>query len=180
MLHDADMLVTTFSVLVMLGNHYCVSLLKEVQAAIEESNWQCADERLKVFVAQAESCMSAEIDLLYPRLFAAASVDRPRLKRLERQQQQILCRQQRLVDRVSAMCAEPSCGELTALIRAMAAHRRTAQPLLDNLPQSEALLKAFAERLHQSYPKASGADRLLSIHSRGCYTLPEQTNRFDF
>ncbi len=100
--HDMDMLVTTFSVLAMLGNQYCVSLLKEVQAAIEESDWQAAEERLQAFVIQAGSCLSAETDLLYPRLFESASVDRRRLERMGCRQQQILCRQQRLTERVSA------------------------------------------------------------------------------
>lgn len=149
--------MTTFSVLAMLGNHYCVSLLKEVQTAIEASEWQRADERLRIFSARADAYLSAETALLEPQPPTASSVYRHRHRwlRLRRQQQHILQRRQRLQAHVSARRAEPSCRELTALIRLFAAHGRTGHYLLEALPQSEALLQAFAERLRRSDPEGN-------------------------
>lgn len=161
----------------MLSNHYCVSLLKEVQTAIEASDWEYAGERLQAFVGQAESHLSAEADLIYPRLATSSSVDQHRLNRLGRQQQQILRRRQRLENEVRAMRAESSGRELTALIRIFAAHGRTEHHLLEMLPQSEPLLRAFAQQLHQTY--ANGDDRRPSNPSLGNRMLPKPTNRFD-
>lgn len=179
MFHGRYPLVTMFSVLAMLSNHYCVSLLKEVQTAIKASDWQDAGERLQAFVGQAESYLSAEVDLIYPWLATSSSVDPHRLNRLTRQQQQILRRRQRLENHVSALRAEPSGRELTALIRIFAAHGRTEQHLLETLPDSEVLLHAFAQRLHQTYPNVNDEYRRRSNPSFGSHGLRDQTNGFD-
>ena len=160
----------------MLGNHYCVSLLKEMQTAIEASEWARAGERLRIFSARADAYLSAETALLEPQPCTASPVHRHRWLRLRRQEQLILQRRQRLRAHVSARRTEPSCRELTALIRLFAAHGRTGHSLLEALPQSEALLQAFAERLQGRDPEGDNQAQPPSVNAFDGYRLQERPN----
>ncbi|WP_145961335.1 hypothetical protein [Salinisphaera sp. LB1] len=156
-----------------------MSLLKEMQTAIEASEWPRAGERLRVFSVRADAYLSAETALLEPQPSTASPVHRHRWLRLRRQQQHILQRRQRLQAYVSARRAESSCRELAALIRLFAAHGRTGHYLLEALPQSEALLQAFAERLQGLDPEGDNQAQPPWVNAFNGHRLLERTDDDD-
>ncbi|MES1953304.1 hypothetical protein SAHY_01912 [Salinisphaera hydrothermalis EPR70] len=148
----SDIALTTYGVLALLSNQYCVSLLNEVQLAIIEAAWPTAETRLQEFTANLVCYRAAGEELLYPRLIEGALLGRARLNRLRRQQNEIERRRRRVAVGVSQQQTETCCVELRALIAILAAYGRSERRLFTKLPPDEALLKSFAARLHRSLP----------------------------
>lgn len=155
-----DTIVTTYAVLALLSNQYCVSLLNEMKLSIDDADWVAANGQLQEFEENLACYRSAENELLYPRLLEATSVGQSRLNRLTRQQHEIARRQKRLAVSLSTRQAETARNDLQALIAILAAYGRSERRLFAKLPSDEALLKAFAMRLRHPLPDddASFAD----------------------
>lgn len=139
--------VTTIAMIAMLGNQYCVSLLREAQAASGEGDWPLAQQCLRRCADQLGRILRAEGELLYPRLILKGA-GRGRLPTDLRQQQALIGQRAQQIVACAAARDMKACGAgIEALVELLSAYWQSERALFQSLAGDERLLASFAARL---------------------------------